>query len=96
MTSDDNSQHTRRTVLRWGAATGAGVLGAGTLEVTDLASAARSAMPASTARLADADVTGCATLTVEETQARSGSMSCSSAQTSASTRPPASPSRASR
>lgn len=62
------TQHTRRNVLRLGAATGAGIAGAWALGVTDLASAAVSALPSSTARLADAAVTGCATLTVAETE----------------------------
>jgi protocatechuate 3,4-dioxygenase beta subunit len=64
----DTPQHTRRTVLRLSAATGAGVAGAWALGITDLANAAVSALPSSSARLADAAITGCTTLTVAETQ----------------------------
>lgn len=63
-----DTPHTRRTVLRLGAATGAGVAGAWALGITDLANAAVSTLPSSSARLADTAVTGCATLTPEETQ----------------------------
>lgn len=64
----EHTDHSRRSVLRLGTLTGAGVVGAWALGATDLARAAASALPSSSARLADAAVTGCATLTPEETE----------------------------